>query len=130
MTVVELTSSNSTQLVVREHLCCRVSAGQSGLLEQREGGYYIPGTWISMDSIIGLFKDGASPEGILRSFPLIVSLENVYGAITFYLANKEAVEAYLCEQERLSEELAVKQSPLPESLSGKLNRAREQSLPR
>jgi uncharacterized protein (DUF433 family) len=99
-------------------------------VEQREGGYYVAGTRISMDSVIGLFKDGASPEGILRSFPLIGSLENVYGAITFYLANKEAVEAYLCEQERLSEELAVKQSPLPESLSGKLNLAREQSLPR
>jgi uncharacterized protein (DUF433 family) len=99
-------------------------------VEQREGGYYIARTRIPLDSIIHPFKNGASPESILRSFPLIGSLENVYGAITFYLANKEAVEAYLSVQERLSQELAAKQSPLPESLSKKLSRAREEALPR
>jgi uncharacterized protein (DUF433 family) len=96
-------------------------------VERREGGYYIAGTRISLDSIIYPFKDGASPEGILRSFPLIGSLEKVYGAITFYLANTEAVEAFLSEQERLSRELEAKQTPLPESLSNKLNRAREEA---
>src|ERR1700682_4445288 len=85
-------------------------------VEQREGGYYISGTRISLDSVVYPFKNGASPEGILRSFPLIGSLEKVYGAITFYLANREAVEGYLYDQERLSQELAAKQTPLPESL--------------
>src|ERR1700693_4872506 len=78
-------------------------------VELREGGYYITGPRISLDSIIHPFKNGASPEGILRSFPLIGSLERVYGAITFYLANSDAVEAYLSDQQRLSEELAAKQ---------------------
>ena len=99
-------------------------------VEEREGGYYVAGTRISLDSIIHPFRNGASPEAILRSFPLIGSLERVYGAITFYLANRAAVEAYLSEQERLSEELASKQTPLPESLSKKLDRAREEALPR
>jgi uncharacterized protein (DUF433 family) len=98
-------------------------------VEQREGGYYIVGTRISLDSIVYPFKNGASPEAILRSFPLIGSLEKVYGAITFYLANTEAVEAYLDEQERLSEEAASKQAPIPEGLAKKLSRARE-ALPR
>jgi hypothetical protein len=56
-------------------------------------------------------------------------LEKVYGAITFYLANKEAVQVYLCEQERLSQELAAKYAPLPATLSEKLNQAREEALP-
>jgi uncharacterized protein (DUF433 family) len=99
-------------------------------IDQREGGYYITGTRISLDSIVYPFKNGASPEAILRSFPLIGSLERVYGAITFYLANKEAVEAYLCDQERLSLAVERTQSPLSESLSSKLNRAREDALPR
>jgi len=85
-------------------------------VERREGGYYIAGTRISLVSIIDPFKNGASPEGILRSFPLIGSLQKVYGAITFYLANTESVEAFLSEQERLSRALEVKQTPLPESL--------------
>ena len=76
------------------------------------------------------FKNGASPEGILRLFPLIGSLEKVYGAITFYLANREAAEAYLCDQERLSQELEAGQTPLPESLSKTLSGAREEALPR
>src|SRR5882762_2199410 len=99
-------------------------------VEQREGGYYIAGTRISLDSVIHPFKNGASPEAIMRSFPLIGSLEKEYGAITFYLANKEADEAYFCDQGRLSQELVDKQLPLPESLSKKLNRAREEALPR
>ena len=99
-------------------------------VEEQSGGYYVTGTRISLDSIIYPFKNGASPEALLRSFPLIGSLERVYGAITFYLANKERVEAYLSEQEQLSQQLAASQPPLPESLSRKLTRAREQALPR
>jgi uncharacterized protein (DUF433 family) len=40
-------------------------------VEQREGGYYITGTRISLDSLVHPFKNGASPESILRSFPQI-----------------------------------------------------------
>jgi hypothetical protein len=39
-------------------------------------------------------------------------LEKVYGAITFYLANTEVVEAFLSEQERLSVALEAKRTPL------------------
>ena len=99
----------------------------SSYVEQREGGYYVAGTRISLDSIILPFKDGASPESILKSLPLIGSLERVYGAITFYLANKEPVEAYLREQERLSKERAAEQNPLPDRLAEKLRQARTET---
>jgi uncharacterized protein (DUF433 family) len=99
-------------------------------VQERDGGYYVAGTRISLDSVIHPFKNGASPESILRSFPLIGSLENVYGAITFYLAHRDAVEAYLRDQERLSEELAARQPPLPDSFSKKLHREREEASPR
>ena len=95
-------------------------------VEQRDGGYYIAGTRIALDSVVHAFKDGASPESILRSFPLIGSLERVYGAITFYLANKEAVETYLSQQDALWNELEDKQTPLPDSLAEKLRRAKEE----
>jgi uncharacterized protein (DUF433 family) len=99
-------------------------------VEQRDGGYYIAGTRISLDSVVHAFRDGASPETILRSFPLIGSLEKVYGAITFYLANKDLVEDYLRDQDRLSHEVAAQQPPLPETLTGKLSLAREEPIPR
>src|SRR5271167_1229884 len=89
-------------------------------VEQREGGYYLADTRVALDSVLYPFIQGASPESILQSFPLIGSLEKVYGAIMFYLANREAVNSYLHDQERLSQELAAKETPIPESLSKKI----------
>ena len=63
-------------------------------VEQKDGGYWITGTRISLDSIIAAFNRGAAPETIRRSFPLL-SLEEVYGAITFYLAHENEVDDYL-----------------------------------
>jgi uncharacterized protein (DUF433 family) len=97
-------------------------------VQERDGGYYVAGTRISLDGVVHRFKNGASPESILRSFPLIGSLEKVYGAITFYLANKDDVEAYLRDQERLSRELAANQPPLSETLAKKLRNAGEGAL--
>jgi len=67
-------------------------------VEQRDQGYWIKGTRISLDSVVYSFLDGGSPESIAQNFPLL-SLEQVYGAITFYLANREMIDIYLEEGE-------------------------------
>ena len=64
------------------------------------------------------FRRGAAPETILRSFPAIGSLERVYGAITFYLANKQEVDQYLERQEELWENRALKTRFRPDSRRG------------
>jgi hypothetical protein len=63
-------------------------------IEQREAGYWLTETRISLDSIVYSFLDGESPESIAQNFSLL-SLEQVYGAIAFYLANRGFVDAYL-----------------------------------
>ena len=63
-------------------------------VEQRDKGYWVEGTRISLDSIVYSFLNGESPESITQNFPLL-SLEQVYGAITFYLANREIINTYL-----------------------------------
>jgi uncharacterized protein (DUF433 family) len=68
----------------------------TGYVEQREGGYYIVGTRVSLDSVVYSFLRGESPEGIVESFPA-VSLEQVFGAVAFYLANRESIDAYLLD---------------------------------
>ena len=93
-------------------------------IEERNGGYYVAGTRISLDSVVYEFQRGSAPETILRSFPLIGSLERVYGAITFYLANKETVDLYLQRQEQLWEKLRA-ENPLPSGLKARLDHARE-----
>lgn len=67
-------------------------------VEDRDGGYWIKGTRISLDSIVYAFQRGAAPETIWRSFPLL-SLEDVYGALAFYLAHEEEIDAYLRESD-------------------------------
>ncbi len=67
-------------------------------VEKRDGGYWIKGTRISLDSIVYAFQRGAAPETIQRSFPLLL-LEEVYGALTFYLAHEEEIDAYLRESD-------------------------------
>jgi uncharacterized protein (DUF433 family) len=63
-------------------------------VEQREAGYYILGSRVSLDSVIYAFLRGESPEGIADSFPAL-GLEQVFGAVAFYLANRESIDAYL-----------------------------------
>jgi uncharacterized protein (DUF433 family) len=60
----------------------------------RDGGYWVADTRISLDSIVYAFWDGQTPESIAQSFP-ILTLEQVYGAVTFYLAHQPEIETYL-----------------------------------
>ena len=93
-------------------------------VEKRNGGFYLAGSRVSLDSVVISFQQGASPESILRSFPAIGSLEKVYGAVTFYLANKQLVEDYLLEQSQLWDRTQAQQEPLPGALQEKIDRAR------
>jgi uncharacterized protein (DUF433 family) len=66
-------------------------------VEYRNNAYWIAGTRISLDSIVYAFNRGLSPESIVQSFPLL-TLEQVYGGITFYLANRAEIDTYLAEE--------------------------------
>lgn len=63
-------------------------------IEQRDGGYYISATRVSLDSVVCAFLRGESAEGIVESFPSL-TLEQAYGAITYYLAHREQIDAHL-----------------------------------
>ena len=71
-------------------------------------------TGISLDSVVNAFRQGHAPETICDQYPAL-DLEAVYGAIAFYLANREEVGRYLEGQERLWEDRRrqAEQSPSP-----------------
>jgi hypothetical protein len=50
----------------------------------------------------------------------------VYGAITFYLADRAKIDAYLTESAGLWKEARKNQSPLPPALRERLERARRE----
>ncbi len=94
---------------------------------QQEGKYLITGTRVSLDSVVYAFRRGASPESIRRSFPSL-TLEQIYGAITFYLANQEAIDQYLLDGEAEHEKLRAASRAAHPEFYEKLERARKESL--
>lgn len=92
-------------------------------IEQRDGNYYIAGTRVSLDSIVHAFRRGESPETICQNFE-VLQLEEVYGAIAYYLANQSAIDAYLVRQGEKWTEGKRTSEPLPASLRERLTRAR------
>lgn len=67
-------------------------------VEHSEGVYRIAGTRVSLESVVHAFLRGETAEAIAQSFPLL-TLEQVYGAIAFYLANRDAVDDYLTRRQ-------------------------------
>jgi uncharacterized protein (DUF433 family) len=65
-----------------------------GYIEQHDGVYVVTGTRVSLDSIVYAFVSGQSAEAIAQAFP-VLNLEQVYGAITYYLGHRDEVERYL-----------------------------------
>ena len=83
-------------------------------VENIDGVYRLADTRVSLDSIVYAFWRGQTAESIAQSFP-VLPLEQVYGALTFYLANKSAVDAYLEQAETEFEALrkaAREQDPM------------------
>lgn len=93
-------------------------------IEQRDGGYYVAGTRISLDSVVYAFNRGDSPERIVEEFPLLDRVSRVYGAIAFYLDHKAEIDKYLEKTER---EFEASGTPLRQAnpvLWEKIQRAR------
>jgi len=97
-------------------------------IEERDGNYYVAGTRISLDSIVHAFRRGESPETICQNFELL-RLEEVYGAIAYYLANQAGIDAYLIRQSEKWAAEKRKAEPLSANLRERLMRARDELQP-
>jgi uncharacterized protein (DUF433 family) len=93
-------------------------------IEERDGGLYIAGTRVSLDSVVIHFQQGASPEKIVHSFPTL-KLPQVYGAIAYYLENETLIGEYVAEGEREFDRAAVPLSQTNPELFARLQSARK-----
>ena len=102
---------------------------EESYIEQHDGGYWIKGTRISLDSVVYQFNEGAAPESIMRSFPLL-NLEQIYGAITFYLSRRQDIDAYLAASEaefdQWGEEINARARAESPELFDRLDKARKE----
>jgi uncharacterized protein (DUF433 family) len=67
-------------------------------VEQCDGDYYVSGGRVLLDGLVYGWMGGQSAETIAQSFP-VLTLEEVYGAIAFYLGHRDEVDAYLKQRE-------------------------------
>jgi uncharacterized protein (DUF433 family) len=98
-------------------------------VEQRNGGYYVAGTRISLDSVVYGFLRGETPEGIQSSYSAL-NLEQIFGSLAYYLANREAIDSYLRQQEIEFDRLRAESRAKHPALYAKLDAARQSASSR
>lgn len=96
-------------------------------VEKRDGGYFISGTRVSLDSIVYGFLRGEIPEGIAGSFPAL-GLEQIFGALAFYLAHRAEIDEYLRQGKEEFEQMRQSARRSNPQLYSRLSEAREKPL--
>lgn len=93
-------------------------------VEKRDEGFWIAGTRISLDSVALAFLDGLSPETIAAECFPVLTIEQVYGSITYYLSHRDEINAYLKRAETEFE--VLRQATNEPTFSQKMAKARRQ----
>lgn len=94
-------------------------------IEMRNGGYYVRGKRVSLDSIVYDWHNGRKPAEIREDFPTL-RLAEVYGAIAYYLDHEAEIDQYLKEQKARYEALrAAAQAADPEGYADLRRRMEE-----
>ena len=88
-----------------------------------EGVYRVAGTRVSLDSLVYLFREGISAESMADSYSAL-TLEQVHGALAFYLGNQDAINLYLVSGQRAAESEQEQSRRTSAELIAKLQRAR------
>src|SRR5260221_11957509 len=87
-------------------------------IERRETGFYVVGSRVPIDRIVWEYRNGEDPEAIQSHYPTL-SLDQVNGAITFYLNHKDEVEQVM-EERRLAGGAYVAAHPTPPDIQEKI----------
>jgi uncharacterized protein (DUF433 family) len=93
------------------------------------GAMRIGNSRVMLDSIVAGFEQGHSPETLQQQYPAL-SLEEVYGAITYYLAHTDEVHAYLKRQDELWEAWRAKSAGQPSPVVERLRALRVAEAPK
>ena len=92
-------------------------------VRHRDGSFYVTGSRVALSHLVREFQRGESPEAIRSHYP-VLSLEQVYGAITFYLGNQAEVERDIADRER-EEDAFSAAHPSPPEIKEKFEQMRQ-----
>jgi uncharacterized protein (DUF433 family) len=77
-----------------------------------DGALRVGAGGVPLDSVVAAFHQGHSPEMIRAQYPSL-TLEEVYGAVAYYLAHRDEVDAYLRKQDALWDQWRAKADAAP-----------------
>ncbi len=75
------------------------ATAQVPLVTDAHGVIRVEGTRVTLDTVIGAFRAGATAEEIVQQFPTL-ALADVYQVIAHYLQHAAEVDAYLSERQK------------------------------
>jgi uncharacterized protein (DUF433 family) len=85
----------------------------------------LKGHRIGLEHIVERYQKGCAPEQIAQDFPE-APLEQIYGAITYYLHNKAQVDEYMAEIDQFVEEQVRLAQANPSPIRQKMLQVKEQ----
>jgi uncharacterized protein (DUF433 family) len=92
------------------------------------GVWRIGDTRVMLDSVLAAFHQGDSPETIRQDYPAL-SLEEVYGAIADYLANRAEIDDYLRRQDEVWARERARAEARPNPVRERLRKVRSEATP-
>lgn len=69
-----------------------------------EGVIHVGKSRVRLEQIIHAYYLGETPEGIVDSFPSLTT-SDVYAVVAYYLANRQAVDAYVRQRDEQVEQI-------------------------
>ena len=104
-------------------------SAKSYVVQTPEGSWRIRGSRVSLDSVIHSYQDGLTPEGIAEDYPSL-SLDQVRGALAFYLQHRAEMDRYLKAQESRWEQLRQESEARNDELLKRLRDTSDKDAPR
>jgi uncharacterized protein (DUF433 family) len=96
------------------------------------GGWRIADSRVSLDSIVHAYWEGHLAEAIAADFSTL-SLEQIHGAIAFYLRHRDEIDKYLTAQderwEDFRQESEAKHAPLLKRMRAGVQKLSPSDLP-
>jgi uncharacterized protein (DUF433 family) len=88
------------------------------------GGYRVAGSRVSLDSVVYDYLSGLSPESIVEDYDTL-TLEQVFGALAYYLAHEAEINKHLRRNREKFEKLRLKARAAHAWLSKKVEDTQE-----
>lgn len=73
----------------------------------KHGAVRVTGSRVTLDTIVGFYEQGETPEDIVDGFPTL-KLADVYAIVSYYLNHKSAVREYLRERDKKAKAIRKK----------------------